>query len=63
MSQDFPGGPVIKTPCSHCRDHGSIHGQETKILQAVRVAKTKKQKQKKIIISYVSVRLRFENTE
>ena len=42
---------------------GSIHGQETKILQAVRVAKTKKQKQKKIIISYVSIRLRFENTE
>ena len=34
---------------------GSIHGQETKILQAVCVAKTKKQKQKKIIISYVSI--------
>ena len=20
--QDFPGGPVVKTPCFHCRGHG-----------------------------------------
>ena len=21
-SSDFPGGPVVKTPCFHCRGHG-----------------------------------------
>ena len=29
--RDFPGGPVIKTPCFHCRDTGSIPGQGAKI--------------------------------
>ena len=23
MCRDFPGGPVVKTPCFHCRGHGS----------------------------------------
>ena len=27
---DFPGGPVAKTPCSHCRGLGSIPGQGTR---------------------------------
>ena len=22
MLRDFPGGPVVKTPCSQCRGHG-----------------------------------------
>ena len=22
MARDFPGGPVLKTPCFHCRGHG-----------------------------------------
>ena len=21
LSRDFPGGPVVKTPCFHCRGH------------------------------------------
>ena len=28
MHGDFPGSPVIKTPYSQCRGHGSIPGQE-----------------------------------
>ena len=22
QNRDFPGGPVVKTPCFHCREHG-----------------------------------------
>ena len=29
QTQDFPGGPVAKTQCPHCRGPGSIPGQET----------------------------------
>ena len=29
----FPGGPVVKTVCFHCRGHGSISSWETKISQ------------------------------
>ena len=25
--QDFPGGPVVKTPCFHCRVTSSVSGQ------------------------------------
>ena len=28
---DFPGGPVVKTPCFHCRGHG-FHPRKLKIL-------------------------------
>lgn len=28
--KDFPGGIMAKTPCSQCRDLGSILGQETR---------------------------------
>ena len=31
---EFPGSPVVRTPCSHSQDRGSISNQETKILQA-----------------------------
>ena len=30
-NRDFPGSPVGKTPCFHCRVMGSITGQGTKI--------------------------------
>ena len=30
----FPGGPVVRTQCSHCQGLGSIPGQGTKTLQA-----------------------------
>ena len=32
---DFPGGPLVKTSCFHCRGKGLIHGQETKISHAM----------------------------
>ena len=30
-SQDFPGGPGLRTPCFHCKCAGSIPGQGAKI--------------------------------
>ena len=38
---EFPGGPVVRTPCFDYWDPGSIPGQGTKILQAL--SKEKKQ--------------------
>ena len=32
--QDFPAGPVVKTPCFQCKGTGSITGWGTKIPQA-----------------------------
>ena len=32
--REFPGGSVVRTPCSHCQGPGSIPGRGTKILQA-----------------------------
>ena len=40
---EFPGGPVVRTPCFDYWDPGSIPGQGTKILQAL--SKEKKQNQ------------------
>ena len=37
---DLPGGPVVKTPCFHCRGIGSVPGQGTKILHAMWPAHT-----------------------
>lgn len=34
---DFPGGPVVKMPCFHCRGRGFIPGQETKTLRAAKI--------------------------
>ena len=31
---DFPGGPVVKTQCFHCKEHGLSPGQGTKIPHA-----------------------------
>lgn len=32
---DFPGGPLVKTPCFHCKGHGFIPGGGTKMLCGV----------------------------
>ena len=46
-AREFPGGPVVRTPCFHCGGVGSIPGQGTKIPQAVQCGqKTKTNKQK-----------------
>ena len=42
FSGDFPGSPVVKTPCFHCRGKGSIPGWGTKLLHAVVQPKEKK---------------------
>ena len=39
---DFPGGPVVKTLCLHCRGHGSIPGRGTKIPPAAKKNKQTK---------------------
>ena len=44
---DFPGGPVVTTPCFHCRGVGLIPGQGTRNLHAACMAK-KKKKEKEI---------------
>ena len=41
---DLPGGPVVKTPCFHCRGIGSVPGQGTKILHAMWPAHTQETK-------------------
>ena len=38
--RDFPGGLLIKNPCSQCRGHGFSPGRRTKILHGM--AKNKK---------------------
>ena len=40
--REFPGGLVVRIPGSHCCGPDSIPGRVTKILQAVRHAKKKK---------------------
>ena len=32
--REFPGGPVARTPCSHCQSPGSVPAWGTRILQA-----------------------------
>ena len=38
-SREFPGFPVVRDPCFHCRGMSLIHGQGTKISQPRGVAK------------------------
>ena len=42
--QEFPGGPVVRTPCFHCGGRGSTPGRGTKIPQASRRGQKKKKK-------------------
>ena len=37
--KDFPVGPMVKTPCSQHRGHGSIPGQGTKMPHATGCSK------------------------
>ena len=46
LSGEFPGGPVVKTPRSHCRGPGSTPGWGAKIPRAVRCGQKKKKKKK-----------------
>ena len=39
---EFPGGPVVKTPCFHCREHGFSPFQGTKIAHALKHGQKKK---------------------
>ena len=52
---DFPAGPVVKTPCLHCRGQGSIPGRGAKIPHAAECdqkIKTKNEETKKTLIGY-----------
>ena len=44
QTRNFPGGSVVKTPRSQCRDCSSISDQETKIPQALHVRGAGKKK-------------------
>ena len=46
-AQEFPGGPVVKTPCFQGKGHGLIPGQGTKIPQGQKKKKMEKEKKKK----------------
>ena len=46
---DFPGGPVVSTPCFHC-----VTGRGTKILTTSHMAQSKKKKKKNQCISHLS---------
>ena len=61
--RDFPGVPVVKTPCFHCSGHGFVPGWETKILHATwhsHKKKKKKKERKKSRISALMVTLKFK---
>ena len=45
-SQNFPGGPVVKTPHFHCRGHGFDPSSSGKFRMPHGVAKKKKKKTK-----------------
>ena len=44
---DFPGGPGVKTPHFHSKEHGLTPGWGTKILHALWLKKKKKEKKAK----------------
>ena len=46
---DFPGGPVIRTQCFHCRVLVLILGRGIKILQAVRHSQRKRKNVKELL--------------
>ena len=60
MIKGFPGGPVVKTPCFHCRGTaggvGLMPGQGTRIIYATQRGQEfkKKQQQEALIISLMS---------
>ena len=46
---DFPGGPLVKTPCSQCRGMGSIPGWRTKIPHALWCGQNKQTNKQKLL--------------
>ena len=48
--RDFPGGPAVRVPCSHCRGPGFIPGGGTKLPQAVQCSQKKKKKKSRVIL-------------
>lgn len=48
---DFPGCPMVKTPCLHCKSNALIPGQGTKIPCCVALPKKKKKKKKRFYAS------------
>ena len=47
LPEDYPGGPVVKTPCIQCRGCSSIPGQGTKIPCAMWCCQKPKQNKNK----------------
>ena len=47
--RDFPGGPVVRTLCSHCQGPGLIPGWGTKIPPAVLHGQKKKKDTNELI--------------
>ena len=45
--RDFPGSPVVKTPCFHSRGHGLIPGRGSRIPHAAAKKKKRKTKQQR----------------
>ena len=45
LFRDFPGNPVVKTPCFHCRVMDSIPGWGIKISHAVLHGQKKKKEE------------------
>ena len=57
---DFPGGPVVRTPCFHCRGHGFDPwnpGSGTKIPQATWYGQKQTNKQKVIKLHFCCLTL------
>ena len=48
MVGEFPGDPVIRTPCVHCPGPGSIPGLGTKILQVMQYGQKNKKKKTRL---------------
>ena len=46
LSREFPGGPVVRIQCFHCRDLGSVPNWETEIPQTTQHSPNKIKKKK-----------------
>ena len=58
--REFPGSPVVRTPCFHCRGLGSVLGQGTKIPQAAQCSQ--KEKKKSMRVHFVHFLLSRQNS-
>ena len=53
MCWDFPGGPVVRTPCFHCRGNGFDWG--TRIPHAVWHGQKKKKVKKECVTQFTMI--------